>query len=363
MVRQTHKQKYVQDYLLRLIHNGMRCGDLLPTIRELAIRLNVSQMTVVRSMDYLESIGVLKREHGRGTFVGGHELLQNRLPTYVPVKNPCGNPIITFLSPFNHFMPPMYDFTRGIADTVDHTRFVLFNRHVYVDKTDEAEELTDAAEKSAGIILISTYSPAMTHVLGKLLMKNYPLVFLDRWPDRLCCHSVSLDHSDAVRLGMEELYACGHRRIWFLGDNSTGFSSTASRVAAYKNFMRKYGIEAVVFRSLPTLIDRILRYPESRPDAVFTNYDALAYDLEDMLQRHGIRVPEEISLLGFDDDPMPENATCRISSIAQPRYRLGVKAAELLQSLIEHGSEFYIRSFIPGELKKYASIYRKELRQ
>ena len=206
MRHQTHKQKYVQDYILRVIGNGMRCGDVLPTIKEFSEHLSVSQMTVSRAMEYLESVNVLKRIHGKGTFVGGHELLQERLPEYVQKPKTKGKPIITFLSPFYHSSPWMADYTRGVEAALNHQKYVLFNRHVYINKTHEDEELVDAADKSAGLILISSYPPAMQNVLYNLVSKNYPVVLLDRWPSRQLCHSVSLDNSDAVEQGMKELY-------------------------------------------------------------------------------------------------------------------------------------------------------------
>ncbi len=353
---QTQKQKYIQDYVLRLIKNGMRCGDILPSIKDLSIRLNVSQMTVSRAMNDLESIGVLQKIHGKGTFVGGHELRQRGLPGYVQPEKPAGKAVITFLSPFHHFCADMVDFTRGVEDTIDRQKYVLFNRHVYISKTHEEEELADAAKKSAGIILISSYPPAMQHILCELVKKNYPIVLLDRWPRRLLCHSVSMDHAGAVEQGMREFYRNGHRRIVYLGTNEFDYSSTEARIDAYRRFMLRHELEPLVFKEPQNLIQYIRKFPKEPPTAVFANNDTFAYALIEALRLKGIRVPEDISVIGIDHAVVSGDCSCRVSSIAQPRYELGVKAVELLEQLLEESPPTYIRYFLPGQLQLHQSI-------
>lgn len=334
----------------------MRYGDILPSIKELSARLNVSQMTVSRVMNNLEAIGVLRKIHGKGTFVGGHELLQQELPEYIQPENRTGKEVITFLSPFHHFCSAMIDYTRGIEAAIDHSKYALFNRHVYVDKVHEEEELRDSIEKSAGIILISSHPPAMQHIICETVKKNYPIVLLDRWPSHLLCHSVAMDNFDAVEQGMRELYRNGHRRIIYLSSNDFEFSSTAMRIKSYQRFMMRHKLEPVIYKNLQSVIRHIEKFPKEKPSAVFANCDRIAYNLIDMLKRNGLSVPDDISIVGIDHDEKSFDSSCRITSIAQPKYELGVKAVELLEWLLAESAPTYIRYFLPGKLQVHQSV-------
>ncbi|OQA84920.1 MAG: HTH-type transcriptional repressor CytR [Lentisphaerae bacterium ADurb.Bin242] len=353
---QTEKQKYIQDYILRLIKNGMRYGDVLPSIKELSIRLSVSQMTTSRVMGHLEAIGVLRKIHGKGTFVGGHELLQQGLPEHVRLENRNGKAVITFLSPFPHYCPGMIDYTRGIEAAIDHSQYVLFNRHVYINKVHEEEELKDAIEKSAGIILISSYPPAMQYIICDIIKKNYPVVLLDRWPGQLLCHSVAMDHTAAIESGMNEFYRNGHRRIIYLEGNDFGYSSTAARIESYRSFMIRHELEPVVYKNPQSVIRDIANFPKEKPTAVFTNCDSIGYELADILGRNGQKIPDDISIIGIDDDEKPANCPCRLTSIAQPKYELGVKTVELLNLLLAESPPAFIRYFLPGKLNLHQSV-------
>lgn len=352
---QTHKQKYVQEYILRLIKNGLRIGDILPSTKTLSLRLNVSCMTINRGMTYLEEIGAIRRIRGKGTFVGSYELRQTGLPQYHSTSAENDHKVITFLSPFQD-APFMADFIRGIEDILDKSKYILHNQHVYIEKTHEELVLSQAAENSTGIVFISSYPPAMQHVLRKLVEKNYPIVLLDRWPNTLFCHSVAMDNTSAVMTGMKELYNCGHRRIFYYGGNNFNYSSTQLRINAYTGFMEKHHLKPFIFNSESELLSFMERYPRDWPTAIFINHDILAERLLETFTRMHIRIPEDISMIMISSSTPKEKPILPITSIVQPKYELGMKAIELLQHLIKNHESTYIRYYLPGTIRYSNSI-------
>jgi DNA-binding LacI/PurR family transcriptional regulator len=354
---QTHKQKYVQEYILRLIANGMKCGDILPSIPKLALRLSVSRMTVFRTIEQLEQMGAVVRKQGKGIFVGNYELFQDKLPEY-KTQIVDGKSVITFLSPFIHSTHFMEQLTEGVETALIDDAHTVFKRHFYVGKTHEEEELADAAEKSAGIIMISSYPPAMRHVLHKLIKNRYPLVLLDRWPEEMQCNCVSMENADAVFRLMEEFYKNGHRDIVFYCSDShvMGYSSTAARIQAYRAFMQNKGLTPFVFKSKTSFLSHIERDPKDLPTGVLANNSDMAYELCVNLETRGIKIPQRISLAGIDDLPAPENINTKLTLIRQPKFQMGYQAGVMLKKLLSRQEETFTKLMVMGTFVKGNSI-------
>lgn len=198
-------------------------------------------------------------------------------------------------------------------------------------------------QRVQGIMItpVDERNPRLEH----LVKRGVPIVFVDRISgDRPCCW-LATDDLRGGQLAGEHLREMGHSKLAFLGD-----PVVARQVAdRYQGF-----VEAVAKSGEPEASIELLRAPawdlkegrlaghrlvlrasEERPTAVFCANDLLALGLLQELVLHGIRVPEDIAIIGFDDLEWAGAAAVPISSVRQPRELLGRRAVRMLLDEIE----------------------------
>jgi len=152
--------------------------------------------------------------------------------------------------------------------------------------------------------------------------------------------SVAVDDVRGGELAMSHLINLGHRRIaWVTGPDS--IPQCADRGLGALTAAAKAGVEVTSIR-IPLMNTnsgeeaavQILNSPEL-PTAIFCANDLLALGVLRKILAHGIRIPEQISIIGYDDIQFAPSAAIPLSSISQPAYQLGRTATELLLSECE----------------------------
>jgi LacI family transcriptional regulator len=164
-----------------------------------------------------------------------------------------------------------------------------------------------------------------------------PVVLVDRHdPDGKFC-SASVDDVLGGELAVRHLLDNGHRRIAFVG-GPLSIGQVADRHAGAERAARagKGEVTAIETEAMTAAEgrgagQRLLGIPAAeRPTAAFCANDLLALGLLQELVQRGVRVPEDLAIVGYDDIEFAETATVPLSSIRQPRHRLGRTATELL---------------------------------
>jgi DNA-binding LacI/PurR family transcriptional regulator len=175
--------------------------------------------------------------------------------------------------------------------------------------------------------------------LDALAALQRPLVLIDLWAPGL--RSVNLDNAGGAALAMRHLFAQGHRRIAFIGGSLAHFS-IAQRALGYRRAFFEAGL--LFDPSLETTIDagldpdtgaaramqRLLDAGGPHPSAVFAYNDAAALAALRVCRARGVRVPQDIAIVGFDDIPAAAHATPPLSTIAVDKEALGRHGVELL---------------------------------
>ncbi|WP_426114757.1 LacI family DNA-binding transcriptional regulator [Pseudomonas sp. DSP3-2-2] len=169
--------------------------------------------------------------------------------------------------------------------------------------------------------------------------------------------TISLDNRAAARAMTEHLIELGHRRIGLIkGPKSSPL--TRDRVAGYQDALQQAGIAsdpALICHGDFTLqagLDgaaAMLNLPE-RPTALFCENDEMAIGALKQIKKQGLRVPEDVSLVGFDDIPFAAYCDPPLTTIAQPAEAFGQKAVEMLITLIEKKSLAQRHVVLPFEL-------------
>lgn len=189
----------------------------------------------------------------------------------------------------------------------------------------------------------------------ELLNASLPCVLLDQ--QSTVKSTVYSDNVEGSRQAVKYLYGLGHRHIAHLGGGPT--FAGGQRLTGYLEAMQELSLpvrsEYIVQASYDYTVEsgeaameELLRAKE-RPTAVVAAGDNLAVGAMRTVKRHGLRVPEDISLVGFDDIQMARYLTPALTTIRQDTYALGSRAADMLIYSIE-GGEHVQSDIIPVKL-------------
>jgi DNA-binding LacI/PurR family transcriptional regulator len=146
-------------------------------------------------------------------------------------------------------------------------------------------------------------------VLDELAAAGVPVVVVSCWEERADC--VAVDDRAGMTAAVEHLYALGHRRIAHVTGELVEESTRAARYAGYEAAMRAHGLE-------PALLDG---EPGDFTAFAAAN-DLIAVRLIDALEAAGRRVPDDVSVVGFDGTDLGAHSRIRLTTVAQPRGRL-----------------------------------------
>lgn len=153
---------------------------------------------------------------------------------------------------------------------------------------------------------------------------------------------VDIDNIAAAKLAVQYLISKGHRRIAFLADVDESFQFAHDRLEGYRQALREAGIPANpndvlfgvdCFAAMPSHFSKTI---SDRPTALFcaTDFAALAA-LAVLVNTCGMSVPDDISLMGFDDIPSLPTMRPALTTVKQPLIEIGTTATELLLEIVE----------------------------
>jgi len=192
--------------------------------------------------------------------------------------------------------------------------------------------------------------------LERLAAAGVPVVLVDQAHDDL--PTVVVDNVAGGMMATAHLLALGHERIAFAGDTVDGVhgaSASAHRCAGYRQALSDAGVPAhpELVKLRPhgreaASIARELLALASPPTAVFAASDLQALSMIEALEAHGARVPDDISVVGFDDVEVARYAG--LTTVAQPLEVSGSKGAELLLLALQGGEVPEPRQHLPLEL-------------
>ncbi|MDR2143229.1 MAG: LacI family DNA-binding transcriptional regulator [Treponema sp.] len=207
------------------------------------------------------------------------------------------------------------------------------------------EEVIEAHRDTAvdGLIVLGTELSA--HELNFFTGLAKPIVFIDTYFPFALYDCIDMDNADGVFKAIQHLYANGHRRI--------GLIKSSYEVRNFK--MRELGFrEAMEYFSLPIQEKYIItvdpafnltiadmgKHLDKRgdlPTAFFCMNDTIAYGCMKSLQDHNYRIPEDISIVGFDD--LPSSSLMSLTTVRVSTHQIGQRALEKLTERIIAGSE------------------------
>lgn len=179
----------------------------------------------------------------------------------------------------------------------------------------------------------------------ELHQKGMPIVFFDRIVDEIDTHKVIVDNFKGAYDATTHLVRNGCRHIACVS-NAAVLSIARDRLAGYKAALADNGIEVkaqltrycnhggMMLNEVETAIDELLSM-KKRPDAIFASADKLTTGCLRILKSRGLKVPDDIALVGFSNTDLTELLDPPLTVIRQPAFEMGEIAMNLLLQLIE----------------------------
>src|SRR5689334_12237328 len=232
--------------------------------------------------------------------------------------------------------PSAVERVRGVATALARSPYDLMLFDIESEERREhAFQLFDRGDRSDGLLIVSLIPP--DDEVERLRTVRLPVVLIDAPHPAFA--AIVVDDVNGGELATTHLIELGHRRIGFVGDKSPDpfrFASSRDRTRGYEHALSRAGIELRpeyvregtqshhVARSIA--ID-LLRLPEP-PTAVFAASDTQALGVLEAARILGIRVPEQLSVIGFDDIEIA--AYVGLTTVRQPLFESGRRGGELL---------------------------------
>jgi LacI family transcriptional regulator len=305
-----------------------------PSVKDVAAAAGVSLGTVSNVMNRPEVVSSRTRERVERAmadlgFVRNESARQLRAGT----SRTLAYVMLDGTNPFFH------DVAQGIELAAEDADLSLFICNSNSRSAREAVHLDRLLQQRVQGILITPVDPAAPH-LDELVRRGVPMVIVDRVRGADSCCSVAVDDVLGGRIAVEHLAEQGHTRVAFIGGPES-IGQVHERLEGARQIWESLGRDPEDLVYLPTEAmtvaegrsagERLAGLPvRRRPTAAFCANDLLALGLLQQSIGAGLRVPEDLAIVGFDDIEFAAAAAVPLTSVRQPRQELGRAAAQLV---------------------------------
>ncbi len=344
----------------KIVTGQLKPHQMLPGEWELVEALHISRATLQRAWQSAMAEGLIYRIVGKGTFVAERTKPRSGLSTVA-------------------FMIPEYRDTFAM-NLLNGAEQVLRKQgyHLLFASTDrnldeENRLLADFARQHVrGIILVPVRSAQTNRTLtsGEI---DIPVVLMDRPVNGVVLPCVSSNNYAGGLQAMNHLIALGHRRILFVARPHMNLWSVSERYRAYQDALHLQGLEAAPpfliggdaemssyeayamadHAEIAPLIEQLKA--KTRPTAIFAVNDWMAIRVQQAIAAAGLRNPQDVSVIGFDDLDIAQYQSPPLTTIAQNAHLMGVEAARRLITLMEGDVHREILTLLPTRLVERSS--------
>jgi DNA-binding LacI/PurR family transcriptional regulator len=196
------------------------------------------------------------------------------------------------------------------------------------------------------LISLSSQTDNVDH-LRQLVSKNIPIVLFDRVSDDLDVSRVIVDDHDGAYTAVTHLISTGCKRIAYIGGTENLYISR-QREQGYRDALLDNGLEVVPERMLHCKdlhhdvisgINNLLNLREP-VDAIFCMNDPIAITAIQVIKERKLKIPEEVSVVGFTNDPISSFIEPSLTTVSQPSHEMGKVAAQLFIDQLEKKDDF-----------------------
>jgi DNA-binding LacI/PurR family transcriptional regulator len=333
------KHQRLRDFLAGQITAGrLRPGDALPTELQLAQQLGIARSTVRQAMASLERDNLVRRVHGKGTFV--HELARWQ-------PQPGLDVFALVLPETQRGYYPSLQRSFEDATTALHNQMLVCCSDNNVDKQGNIIlQLVDKQVGGLAIVPALTSPPTPPYQIRQLQRNGIPVVFCHRRVEGCCAPLLAIPFEQIGRMAGEALVRRGHRRVAYFALRPSVISglyeaglrgvleASGGALPSEHVFQGQSGsldpatAEGEILEALKSMLAR-----PSPITAIFATFDSLAELIYLLLMRLGVRVPEDVSIVSFGGVVRRGAVQHLLTAVTVDEVQIGREAAELLHRM------------------------------
>lgn len=333
------------------------------TIKDIAKMLGISKSTVSRALGGRSDI---HPETKQKILELAHQLNYEPNALAINLKQQRTNTIgVIVPETINRFFARAVGGIQKRADMAGVNVMICQSNESYITEKKNLQSLISSRVDGL-VVSISRETDRSDH-FTTLLQRGIPLVFFDRIREDIDTSQVSTDNYEISFAGTKHLIDQGCKRIAYVS-GPEHLSNSRSRLKGYVDALRHSGLpvhESLIIHShyRSDKVEEYTRYLlnlPNRPDAVFAINDYAAIEMMHMFKKEGINVPDDIAVLGFNNENMCKFVEPALSSIDHPAHDIGAAAAEILINHIHHPDLRAERRVVKSQLIVRESTVRKK---
>lgn len=355
----TSKYQQVTEWIQSRITAGeLGIGDKLESEHEISTLFGISRQTVRHALSVLIKAGLLESVQGSGTYVRdpqapeGAEMELSRTVTIIS----------TYVD--GYIFPGILQSMVRTLEQNGYGASIMFTNNRLETERQLLERILK--EKSRNPLIVEPVMSGLPNpnlnYYRRIRMSGIPILFFHSFYPELDIPHIGMDDEQAGRMAAEYLISQGHRKIGgiFKADDGQGrrrykgYLKALLHAGIGVNEERVCWIDTQEMKELPEVSPRIWKRLENCTACVCYN-DEVAHVLTESAAGRNLRIPEDLSLVSFDNSDLARLNTVPLTSVAHPMELLGIRVAENIMGLIEK-KDFDATFEFPVEMEIRSSV-------
>lgn len=343
MDNEKHKYEKLKNYIIETIKNEkLEYGAKIQTENELSVNFNVSRHTVRKAIGALVNEGWLYREQGKGTFVGNKEINKTKKTKVIGV-------ITTFMN--DYIFPSII---RGIESVLSEKGYSIVLACTYNQHEKERISLDSMKLQNVDGLIMEPTKSALPNpnidIYNEIMSSGIPVLFINGFNRDVECNYVVEDDFLAGYLATKHLIDLGHKSICglFKIDDVQGHYRFSGFHKAHIEAGLTFQDSNVIWFSTDEIksltndtkmqkLDKII----SECTAVVCYNDQIAIEIMGAIKSKGLKIPDDISVVSFDDSQLALISEVKLTTVAHPKEKLGEEAAKSIVEMVENKAKGY----------------------
>jgi len=347
----------VQEYIRELIDSeGLKTGDRIPTEKVLMERFNVSKITVVNALSGLANEKIINRVPGRGSFVSDRELHvqpESAEAQDVQVIEPKESGSVLRTRIIGLVMPSIDDYfatrlIQGVQQALSEQgyRTMILLSDGRLEKEKEAIKTLKEIGVEGMLVFPVDEEHYNEEIIG-MKFSGFPFVLVDRYLPGVETNYIAADGRMGTSLAVDYLWELGHREIAICSDSPLATVTVQERIEGYMNALKNKGAlinpaHMITGFRVGSLKDAethpLFRYIRNKMATAYISLNGiLGVQIYQMAQQAGLSVPQDLSIVSFDDPTAIVEEFSTFTHIKQFENDMGYRAADKLLEIIRAG--------------------------
>ncbi len=331
------------------------------TIKDIAKILGISKSTVSRALSEHSDVN---QETRKKILEVAQQLNYQPNALALNLKQQRTNTIgVIIPETVNRFFAKAIGGIQRVANLAGYNVMICQSDESYITEKNNLRSLI-ASHVDGVIISVSSETDRTDH-FDMLLQKKIPVVFFDRIREDLNTSQVYTDNYEISFVGTEHLIQQGCKRIAIIA-GPQNLHNSRNRLNGYLDALKKHDMpikESYIVHSnftggnIEEYTLYLIHLPQP-PDAVFAINDYAAVEMMHVLKKNGLKIPEDIAVLGFNNENICRFVEPPLSTIDLPSYDMGAVSAEILLAQIRDASAPIQRKLVKSQLIVRESTHR-----